>query len=138
MRLGDNWNLSTVSGYKRFGSFGIKKLNILLYLMLLVQLKSKDRELNAFKTLFKQTLSVSGNGNLNNNVLNNYLNGSNESNQSQSNDSSNNMCSTNNNNNITGSSNTSSNISNSSSILSSHNNSSNEWSTGGLTFMPKI
>lgn len=39
------------------------------------QLKSKERELNAFKAFFKQTLSASSNVSLNNNILNNYLNG---------------------------------------------------------------
>jgi hypothetical protein len=44
---------------------------------MIVQLKSKERELNAFKVLFKQTLSASGNTNLNNSIINSYLNGNN-------------------------------------------------------------
>ena len=57
---------------------------LILIFLWIVQLKSKERELQAFKSILKQSLT--GSENLNNHILNNYLSASNESNQILSND----------------------------------------------------
>lgn len=61
------------------------KIYLAQHFFVLVQLKSKERELNAFKALFKQTLSASGNASLSNsNILSQYLNGTTNSSESSS------------------------------------------------------
>lgn len=107
-----------------------------------LQLKSKERELNAFKALFKQTLSASGNTNVSNSILNNYLSGNSDqsSGDSSTNSQANNNASSNS---ISSINTTNDNGSSSMSILTTQSSINNEWNTSNgsgsnLSFMPKI